>query len=53
MPTIAAFLADVLEAVRLDWRMRIIPADQGLLDRAIDLYQRRQDKDWSLISRRC
>ncbi len=38
----------VLEALRVDRRVRIIAADQSLLDRAIELYQRRPDKDWSL-----
>lgn len=38
----------MLKALRADRRVRILTAEQSLLDRAIDLYQRRPDKDWSL-----
>ena len=38
----------VLQALRADRRVRTLAADQSLLDRAIELYQRRPDKDWSL-----
>src|SRR3712207_548931 len=38
----------ILDALRTDPRFRIVPAEQSLLDRAIELYRRRPDKDWSL-----
>ena len=41
-------LAEVLDALRNDRRVTIVNVDQALLDRAIDLYRRRPDKDWSL-----
>ena len=38
----------ILQALRADRRMRILPADQAVLEQAIDLYRRRPDKEWSL-----
>ncbi|MCL2646642.1 MAG: hypothetical protein FWD61_06500 [Phycisphaerales bacterium] len=38
----------VLEAVRGDHRFEIAPADQSVLDAAIELYNNRPDKSWSL-----
>ena len=37
----------VLEALRADPRVHILSADQSLLDRAIELYANRRDKEWS------
>lgn len=38
----------VLDALRADARVRVVPADQLLLNRAVELYRRRPDKEWSL-----
>ena len=38
----------VLEAVRQDSRFEIARADQDVLDEAIELYNNRPDKSWSL-----
>lgn len=35
-------------ALAIDRRFQIVDAAQSLLDRAIDLYDRRTDKEWSL-----
>jgi predicted nucleic acid-binding protein len=39
---------EVLDALRHDRRVTVVDVDQVLFGRAIDLYRRRQDKDWSL-----
>ncbi len=39
---------EVRQALAVDARFEILPADQILLDRAMDLYDERSDKDWSL-----
>ena len=39
---------EVLQALHADRRVRTLPADQALLEQAIDLYRRRPDKSWSL-----
>jgi len=38
----------VLEVVREDHRFETVPADQSVLDEAIELYNNRPDKNWSL-----
>src|SRR6202041_3859505 len=39
---------EVRQAIAQDPRFEILPAEQGLFDRAIALYDQRPDKDWSL-----
>jgi uncharacterized protein len=39
---------EVRQALAADARFEIMPADQTFLDRAIELYNQRADKDWSL-----
>ena len=39
---------EVLDALRGDRRVRILPAEQAMLEQAVELYRRRADKDWSL-----
>ncbi|NQT87546.1 type II toxin-antitoxin system VapC family toxin [bacterium] len=38
----------LLDTVRADPYYVMVPASQELLDRGLDLYRRRPDKDWSL-----
>ncbi len=40
--------SEVRQALAVDPRFEVLPTDQGLLDRAIVLYDQRADKDWSL-----
>jgi uncharacterized protein len=41
-------LAEVLKDLRGNPRVRMIPTTDSLLNEGIDLYVRRQDKEWSL-----
>jgi len=43
----AAFLA-LLDDLKHDDRVQIIPPTQNLFDRSLELYTNRPDKDWSL-----
>ena len=39
---------EVRQSLAVDPRFEILPVDQKLLDRAVALYEKRLDKDWSL-----
>ena len=39
---------DLLHDLEMDPRVELIPPDEGLWRRAVDLYARRSDKEWSL-----
>lgn len=41
-------LIELIDSLRMDSAVRIVPAGRRLLDRGWDLYRRRPDKEWSL-----
>lgn len=47
-PVNRQWFSELLNDLRNDPRVQIVPPTQELFDRGIDLYARRPDKDWSL-----
>ena len=41
-------VVELIEALRKDPLVTVVPASQELFDRGLDLYAHRSDKDWSL-----
>jgi uncharacterized protein len=47
-PAFRSTVVDFIRAVRADSQVTLVPADQELFDRGLDLFSHRPDKEWSL-----
>jgi len=43
-----ALFLEIIDELRRDWRVRIVPSSAEQFERGIALYRQRPDKDWSL-----